>query len=208
MTRSARQAGTGASLPLSIVLARRLEGDGRRCRLHRGLADEDPIRGCHGLQPCCGVDEVAGHHALVHGSDRHGRLTAEHGDAGVEALTQGSHRLGDLETGAHGALGVVLVGPLRPPRGHDGVADELLHLAAVPLDDAPRRVEVARQRVAHELGVAALGEAREGHEVGEEDRHEAPLGHGRVRLRVGTRRLRTTRSGHGSGAGSCVPLAG
>ena len=58
----------------------------------------------------------------------------------------------EVERGADGALGVVLVGDRRAPDGHHGVADELLDRAAVALDDLARQVEVARQELAHVLG--------------------------------------------------------
>ena len=45
----------------------------------------------------------------------------------------------ELEGGADGALGVVLVGDRRAPDGHDRVADELLDGAAVAVDDVARR---------------------------------------------------------------------
>jgi hypothetical protein len=55
--------------------------------------------------------------------------------------------------------------------GHDGVADELLDRATVPLDDLLRNLEVARHHSAQALGVELLTElCRPGH-VAEEDRH-------------------------------------
>ncbi len=82
---------------------------------------------------------------------------------------QGADRVDQLERGADGALGVVLVGDGRAPDRHDRVADELLDRAAVQLDDLGRGVEVAAQELADGLGVAVLGERREADEVGEQD---------------------------------------
>ena len=45
-----------------------------------------------------------------------------------------AHGVDQLERGADGALGVVLVRDRRAPDRHDRVADELLDGAAVPLD--------------------------------------------------------------------------
>ena len=55
------------------------------------------------------------------------------------------------------------------PHGHHRVADELLDRAAVSFDDVAGCVEVPRQELPGILGVAALSEAREANEVGEED---------------------------------------
>ena len=93
-----------------------------------------------------------------------------------------------LERRADGPLGVVLLRDRCAPHRHDGVADELLDRAAVALDHGARRVEVAREELAHVLGVPALRECgREADEVGEEDGDEPALGSGRS----GDRRLRT-----------------
>ena len=55
----------------------------------------------------------------------------------------------------------------RPPHRHHRVADELLDRPAVEPDQPAARVEVARQKLAHLLGVARLGERREPDQVGE-----------------------------------------
>ena len=82
----------------------------------------------------------------------------------------------EIEPGAHRALGVVLVRGRRSPDRHDCVADELLDGAAVALDEPAACIEVAREQLAHFLGVARLGERREADEVGEEHGDEAALG--------------------------------
>ena len=81
----------------------------------------------------------------------------------------------EVERGADGALGVVLVRGRRAPDRHDRVADELLDRAAVAVDHLARQVEVARQGLADVLGVALLGERREADEVGEQDGDQAPF---------------------------------
>ena len=86
----------------------------------------------------------------------------------------------EVERRAHRPLGVVLVRDRRAPDRHHRVADELLDRAAVALDQRAARVEVAREQLAHLLGVAALGQRREADEVGEEHRDEPPLGRRRV----------------------------
>ena len=172
----------GRRLSPEQLLARRLERDRRHRRVHGGLADQHRPCRSRALQPRRGVDEVARDHALALGAERHGRLAGQHREARLEALSQATHRLDDLEGGAHGALRVILVGSGRAPFGHDGVTDELLDASAMPLDDRACGLEVPRQDIADELGVASLGVGREGHEVCEEHRDEPPLGRGRRRL--------------------------
>ncbi len=53
-----------AGLALEQLLAGLFEGDGRRCRPMRRLADQDGARRCDRLQSRRGIDEVAGDHAL------------------------------------------------------------------------------------------------------------------------------------------------
>src|SRR2546430_10115160 len=54
----------------------------------------------------------------------------------------------------HRPLGVVLGRYRSAPDRHDGVPDELLHRAAVALDQCPARVEVAGEKLADLLVVA------------------------------------------------------
>ena len=149
-----------------------------------------------GLEPRGGVDEVAGHHPLVARADRHRGLAGQHAGAGLDARPEVTDGLDQLEGGANGPLGVVLVGDRRAPDGHHRVADELLDGAAVAIDDLARHVEVAGQQLPDGLRVAAFGERREPDEVREEDRDEAAfgdgcgLGPGRGHGRDGGRRAR------------------
>ena len=149
-------------------------------RAARRIADEDRARLGRRLDPGRRVDEVAGHHPLALGSDRDGSLAGQ--DAGpqsqigcAEFLAQRRDRGHKIERGPHGPLRVVLGCGRRAPDRHHRVADELLHGAAVELDQTPARVEVAREELAHILGVAALGEGREAEQVGEQDRNQAAL---------------------------------
>ena len=78
-----------------------------------------------------------------------------------------THAIDQVQRGAHGSFGVVVVGDRRAPDGHDRVPDELLDGAAVAADDLLALFEIARQEIADGLGVAALGECREPDEIGE-----------------------------------------
>src|SRR2546421_9483 len=75
---------------------------------------------------------LAGQHAGSSPQLRHTDLVAERVDGGHE-----------IERRPHRPLGVVLGRYRSAPDRHDGVPDELLHRAAVALDQCPARVEVA-----------------------------------------------------------------
>ena len=122
--------------------------------------------------------------------------------AGLAA--EGAHRGDDLETRAHRALRVVLVGGRRAPHRHHRVADELLDGPAVALDDVARPVEVAAKELADLLRVAPLGEGGESHEVDEEDRAQPPL---RRRGRGVRARRRRRRGGDRGAAVGAEPRA-
>jgi len=97
----------------------------------RPRADEDLVRACSLLEAGGDVDRVAGGEGGVEARvrddlarlDADPRLEPEVAD-GVE----------DRAGGPDGAGGVVLVRAWDPERGHDRVADELLHGAAVGAD--------------------------------------------------------------------------
>ena len=175
-TRSARQAGTGLALPLSVCSP----ASSNAIALAAARWVASPTRtvpgGATDWSRDGGVDEVARDHALVRGADRDRGLAGQDAGPGLDRRPERADRVDELERGPDGALGVVLVGGRRAPHGHDRVADELLDRAAVAADDVARQVEVAGQQLAGVLGVAALGERREADEVGEQDRDEAALG--------------------------------
>jgi hypothetical protein len=84
----------------------------------------------------------------------------------------------ELQAGADGALGIVLAGDRSAPDGHDRVTDELLDGPAVAGHHLGGEIEIARERVAHVLHVAPLGEGGEADQIGEEDADEATFGDG------------------------------
>ena len=166
-------------LALEHLVAGGLEGDGRIRGLLGLLADEDRARRGHALEARRGVDDVAGDQTLVGRTDGHRRLAGQDSGPRLEPGTERADAVDEVERGADRAFGVVVVRDRRAPDGHHGVADELLDRAAVAADDLLAMLEVARQELAHGLGVAALGEGREPDEVGEQDRHQATLRDGR-----------------------------
>ena len=151
-----------------------LEED-RRARGAPGrLTDEHGPGGRDRLEAAGGVHEIAGHHPLVRGAHRDGRLPGEDAGPQVElqpgVVSDVADAPDQLQAGPDGPLGVVLLGDRRAPDGHDGITDELLDGPAVALDRLAARLEVAGQELADGLRVAAGGQGGEADEVGEEDR--------------------------------------
>ena len=111
--------------------------EGRRTQQH--LAGR-----CCLLEPRRDVDGVAGREPLVASATPDDDLAGV--DAGarrdldavvaLELGVQGQERLTDLGSSADGAQRIVLVHRRDAEDGHDGVADELLHRPAVPLEHA------------------------------------------------------------------------
>ena len=150
-----------------------------RLQLHASLQEADGSRPdehlaglCLLLQARSEVDRLAGGEgrvALLLGDDL-ARLDA---DAGLEVEL--THLLERGERRPDGALGVVLVGERDAEGGHDRVAGELLHRAAVRDDAARHLVEEAGHLTADDLRVAA-GEALGGvDEIDEQDGGELAL---------------------------------
>ena len=162
-------------LALEQLIARGLERDGGACSTMSRLAHEHRSGWRDALQPRRGVDDVARHHPLVRGADRHGGLACEHTRASVDARAECLHCVNQLERRTNGQLGIVLLRDWCSPDGHYRIAYELLDGAAVALDHLAREVEVARQGLPDLFRVTLLGERRETDEIREQDADEAPL---------------------------------
>jgi hypothetical protein len=131
------------------------------------------------LNPRRGVDPVADDEALLGRLGRR-RLPGHDPDPGRELEIGELRPVGrdggdELQAGADGSLGVVLLRGRHAPDGHDRVTDELLDDTAVAGDDAAGEVEVAGQELSNLLGVSRFGERCEADEVAEQDRHEPQL---------------------------------
>ena len=178
-------------LTLELEGARVLVDDRLLRRAPRRLAHEDRARVCGRLDARGGVDEVAGDHALALCAERDGCLSGE--DSRARAQLGRAHLVAErrdcgheVERGSNCPLRVVLCCRRRAPHSHHGVADELLDRAAVELDQASARIEVAGEELARVLGVSLLGCSREADEIGEEDGDEPSLGRrGSARGRCG-----------------------
>ena len=81
----------------------------------------------------------------------------------------------DRQRGAHGSLGIVLVGYRRTEERHHSLADKLLDAAAEALELGAYVRVVRHERCAKVLGVEPLGGCREVGEVSEEDGDDLPL---------------------------------
>ena len=165
-------------LALEDLVAGRLERDRPGSGPLGRLADENGSRRSGRLESRGRVDEIAGDHALVTGAQVDRGLARQDTRPGLDARTERADRIDKLESGPDASLGIVLVGDRGAPDRHDGIADELLHRAAVPLDDVTGELEVAGQELPDGLRIATLGQRREPDEIREQHRHQPPFGDG------------------------------
>ena len=91
-------------------------------------------------------------------------------ERGVHALDRTLH----VEGGSHRPERVVLVDAREAEDGHHGVADELLHRAAVPLDGDPHLLVPRAHQLAQRLGVETLAEHGRIGQVAKEDADGLP----------------------------------
>ena len=99
----------------------------------------------------------------------------------LELVVQRRQRAAQLDGRADGARGVVLVHDRDAEDAEDGVANELLDRAAVPLEHGARGVVVARPDAPEGLRVELFPERRRVGDVAEDERdrlpdHETSLG--------------------------------
>src|SRR5262249_34515724 len=126
----------------------------------RRLADKNTVERRRSLQPCSGVDDVAGCHRLSlarTGVEADQRLTGVDTDAPLELgglLLAGP--VANRERRAHRTLGVVLVRDGRAEERHHRIADELLHRPAVALELAPYMRVVRIEKRADVLWIEAF----------------------------------------------------
>jgi hypothetical protein len=133
-----------------------------------------------GLQPRRHVHGVAHRRVLAarpQGADEHlAAVDADahaHGHADLGAVHR-QRRL-HLEGGAHGSLGVVLMGDRGAEQRHDLVAHDLVDPPTVVPDVGDEPLEPAVDEVLQLLRVGPFGKGREPDEVGEHDGDDAAL---------------------------------
>jgi hypothetical protein len=169
-------------------------GDGVGLALHRERLDRlqdrgvaDQARGRIGDQHVAGrgalfqagghVDGVPGDQRLARGGVAGDHLAGVDTDpalergavVALELLVQQAETFSHTVGGADGPDRVVFVGSGDPEHGHHGVADKLLHGAAMPLDGVGHGVEVAHHHASERLGVQALAERGRAGDVAEDD---------------------------------------
>ncbi len=124
------------------------------------------------LQTCCHVDGVAddgdgtaGSHRLCH------HLAGVHTDREDQVPPEVAHGHG----GGDGSLGVVVVGQRDTEHRQDRVPHVLVDRAPVVGDDVAQLAKGRVDQPGHHFGIGALGERREAHDVGEQDRRQLAL---------------------------------
>jgi hypothetical protein len=148
------------------------------------------------LQTRRNVHRVAGREPLL-GAGQH--LAGVDADPALDAQLR--HRVAHLDRGPARTERVVLVRHRHAEDRHHRVADELLHRAAVRLDDPLHPLEVARQHRLQRLRIHRLPERGRANDVAEKhghhlavraDRHEPRLEQGPHRINAWQRRSRST----------------
>jgi hypothetical protein len=154
------------------------------------------------------VDGVAGEEGLPRAGSHvepHERLTRVDPDAHLRGVAgdgwQSLHLGDESQAGPHRTLGVVLVNHRHAEDGDDGVADELLHRAAVALHDLAGEGVVATEQGVDVLGIRVRAHRRRSDEVAEERRDDLALlddrrgrGQGRAALQAEARAVRQVRA--------------
>ncbi|HMA47392.1 MAG TPA: hypothetical protein VKP11_09365 [Frankiaceae bacterium] len=182
MTASSRHASTGRPFPFSLERERRqqLDGDGVADEAVGGVAHEHLTGVGDLLEPGRHVDHVP--EGEIQAAGRLGDHDLAGVDAGpqVEAHPPPAAQLGveltearvQLGRGAHCAQRVVLADDGNAEQRHHGIPDELLHVAAVPLQGGRGVLVVAGHHLPQDLRVQPLPEAGGVDHVGEDRGHD------------------------------------
>ena len=168
------------ALALDLERAERLERGGVVDQPTRELADDDLVRVGRCSSRAAIADGLAGDEALPRVGRRRDDLAGLDPDPHLEPdpvladelLVERRDPDPDVERGARGAKRVVLVRDRDAEGGHDRVARELLHRAAVPREGRRDRLEVAPQDAPERLRIERLRERHRLDDVDEEDRDE------------------------------------
>ena len=178
------------ALPLELQRLDGLHRHGIPHERERLGADQDLARRRGLLEPRRNVHCITGGECLPLAGHHLARVDARaEGQRHRQLLAQRPELLADLRRRAHRAQRVVLVRDRDAEHCHHRITDELLHGAAVPLDDHPDLLEVAAHRPPHRLWVEPLAERRRAGDVAEDDGHRlanlAPSGRRRQLGRAG-----------------------
>ena len=179
----------GIGLPFQVERLDRLGDDRPVHEPVGGRTDQDLAHRRGLLEPRGGVHRVAGRHYVGRprgadddlarrDPDPHAQL---HSEPGLQVVAEHADGLARLDRSPDAAKGIVLVRLRHPEQCDDGVADELLDVAAVALEGCRYCAEVAVHHPSHGLGVELLAELRRPGDVREEHGHD-PTRRGRVVL--------------------------
>ena len=177
---TSRAAASGSALPFSSSGVSGSTVTAPRSEAERFRAEQDLAGLCRLLEPGGDVDRIAGREPLLGAGDDLTGVDAEP-DAqrrpvvALELGVQRLERIAQLHGGTHRPQRVVLVHLRHAEDRHHRIADELLHRAAVPLDDGLGCLEVARQHAAQALRVEPLAERSRSRDVAEEHGDGLPL---------------------------------
>ena len=159
--------GPGLALEPQLLLDGLGDG-GRGDEAVSPLREEDLAWPCARLEPLREDDRLAGREGLSR--RRVARQDLAGGDADPDAqpdaelplhlLVESLPLLPQLHRRADGSERVVLVQRRDSEDRHDGIADELLHRAAVSLERRPHRCEVPVQHLSERLGIEPLAQRR------------------------------------------------
>ena len=137
-------------------------------------------RGAH--QACRQIDGIAEHRVVLPlGATERPRddLAVCDPDMGLQrspgALTQLDKRVMDVERGACGAPGIVVMGTRRAEQRHHRIADMLVDRAAIADDDAVDELGVACHKLVQLFRVERLGQSGETREIGEKNGDLPPV---------------------------------
>jgi hypothetical protein len=146
----------------------------------RLAADQNLARARRLLEPLGDVNGVAGHEPLtgcgvarddLAGVDAEADLEPDPQSA-LELVVQALELVSHLDGCRNRTKRIIFVHRRNAEHGHDRVADELLHRAAVPLDHGAHLIEVAPHGAAKRFRIEALAQCGGARDVGEDDRDD------------------------------------
>ncbi len=159
----------------ALRVAKRARPDQHRADLRRRLQarrDVDRVARHQKVAPVGGAarrDHLAGVDANAHRQFRRRRIHL------ASRRVEGRERDLHIQSGPHGANGIVLVDLRQAKDPDDGIADEFFHDPAVPVDLARHDGEIARQEIAQFLGIQRRAQGSGIREIGEQHGHDAPI---------------------------------
>jgi hypothetical protein len=153
----------------------------------RGIGNDDGIRCGKRLQACREIGRFTDDRLLLRRA-RADQVADDHqpgGDADAHLQRLARRRVepadgvDDLQTGAHGAFGLVLVGARIAEIGQQPIAHELGDEAVMAGNDSGASLLIGANHFPHVLGIEPCREGRRTGQIAEQDRQLPSLGFGR-----------------------------